>query len=95
MLEDVNFEGRWSTFRDQPGNGWIAWESGPAPFDNGAVDVRLRSGRLILYRSPQGIGGRATPGGGWVHTGERTDIVAYRRHLEPASPGTDNDILPF
>ncbi|MCX5518505.1 hypothetical protein OSH10_08660 [Kaistia defluvii] len=95
MLEEVDFTGRWEIFRDQPGNGWIDWPGGPAPFDSGTVDVRLRSGRLILYRSPIGIGGRPTPGGGWLHTGERTDIVAYRRHLEPTRLGTEDDVLPF
>ena len=95
-MEDVDFTGRWAIFRDQPNQGWADWESGPAPFDAGAIDVRLRSGRLILYRSPVGIGGRKTPGGGWVHTGEPSDIIAYRRHDEPAPDfGTNPDILPF
>lgn len=95
MPEEVSFTGRWEIFRDQPHHGWVDWPGGPAPFSDGHVDVRLRSGRLITYRSTVGIGGRPTPGGGWVHTGERTDIVAYRRHIEPRHVIDDDDIIPF
>lgn len=96
MLEDVDFTGRWEIFRDHATRGWVDWPGGPAPFETGAVDVRLRSGRLILYRSPIGIGGRKTPGGGGVHIGDLSDIIAYRRHVEPTPVfGTNPDILPF
>lgn len=92
--EDV-LTGRWVVFRDRPAHGWIEWLGGPPPFETGEVDVRLRSGRLILYRSVVGIGGRPNPGGNWVHLGERSDIIAYRRHEAPVYPDDKGTPLPF
>lgn len=92
--EDI-LTGRWAVFRDRPAHGWVEWLGGPPPFRSGEVDVRLRSGRLILYRSVVGIGGRANPGGNWVHLGEQGDIIAYRRHEPPDYPGGKDTPLPF
>ncbi|MBA4723472.1 MAG: hypothetical protein H2067_20345 [Alcanivorax sp.] len=52
--------------------GWIDWQGGECSLEGGNVDVRLRSGRFIFYRSAPWIGGN------WVHDGGRRDIVAYR-----------------
>ena len=93
--DDDPLTGRWEVFRDQPDHGWVPWHGGEAPSTEGSVDVRLRSGRIIRYRSPDGIGGRKNPGGNWVHLGEGGDIVAWRRHVEPAWPGDPDAPIPF
>ena len=95
ILDEDILTGRWAVFRGRPGHGWIAWSGGPPHVQCCNVDVRLRSGRLILYRQANGIGGRGNPGGNWIHLGERSDIIAYRRHDEAHHPGDWNTSLPF
>lgn len=92
--EDI-FTGRWEVFKDVPEHGWHEWNGGEPPFKNGEVDVRLRSGRIIFYRGVIGIGGRNNPGGNWIHLGEKTDIIAYRRHEAEVWPGDPDEVLPF
>lgn len=93
--DDDRLSGRWEIFRDQPDHGWIAWHGGEPPMTTGDVDVRLRSGRLIFYRGVKGIGGRPNPGGNWVHLGEMTDIVAWRRHPPSVPVSDDGAEIPF
>lgn len=105
MVNDPN--SRWTIFRDDPNHGWLPWRggttphfggdhyAGPRPIEGGTVDVWLRSGRIIFYRSPKGIGGRKNPGGGWIHLGLMTDIVAYRIHPEPVYLGLLSEEISF
>jgi hypothetical protein len=93
--EGDRFDGRWEIFRDEPDHGWIPWHGGLPPFTTGDVDVRLRSGRFIFYRGIVHVGGRKNEGGNWVHLGEMTDIVAYRRHPKEAFAGDREEIIPF
>lgn len=93
--EEDRFTGRWEIVATEPNHGWVDWNGGSPPFTVGDVDVRLRSGRLIFYRGVVGIGGRKNDGGNWLHLGERTDIIAYRRHPVPFYPGAPNEVIPF
>nr|WP_314075193.1 hypothetical protein [uncultured Roseococcus sp.] len=93
--EEDHRTGRWEIFQNKRNHGWIEWRGGSPPVTDGEVDVRLRSGRIIFYRSPVGIGGRQNAGGGWVHLGERGDIIAYRRHAQAVYEGDPSEILPF
>lgn len=87
--------GRWEVFKDAPNFGWVEWHGGLPPFTNGTVDVRLRSGRLVLYRHPLWIGRRSGENEKWLHWGDRQDFIAYRRHAEPVNPWNPSEVLPF
>jgi len=93
--EEDKLDGRWEVFRGQPNNGRVEWHGGAPPFSDGNVDVRLRSGGLIRYRSALGIGRRSTAALNWAHLGDRQDFIAYRRHVEPPFTSKDEVPIPF
>ncbi|RVT44839.1 hypothetical protein EMM73_15215 [Rheinheimera sediminis] len=78
-------------FQDQPNNGWVSWKGEQKMLTPGIdIDVKLRSGRLIYFRSPDCIGGN------WIHDGSGRDIVAYRIYPKAAElEGLDNSEVPF
>lgn len=93
--DEDRLTGRWELFKDVLNFGWVDWHGGQPPFTNGAVDVRLRSGRIIFFRHPLWIGRRNGVNEKWLHLGDGQDFIAYRRHIEPVYPGDPNEILPF